>query len=251
VPSQTFTADGTFAVPAGVTALQLECYGAGAFGGRSEDNRVGGSGSGGGAYSKTLAAAVAPGSVLSILVPAGGTASVGDPAPVQVVGPGAVVLCRAAGGDTGLGFAAGGLGGRAADGVGDVRFSGGDGAGQNLAGTAGGGSGGGGGAGPDGDGRPGAQANGEANAAGGDGGGGLAGRGGFDATLTSPNGQDAGGGGGGGRGNFEFVDPGDGGAGRAVVTWAAPPPVFVPGTWARADADGRVRRVDADPGLPP
>jgi hypothetical protein len=247
MPAQTFAADGTFTVPDGVTALQLECYGAGAFGGRSEDNRVGGSGSGGGAYSKTLAAAVTPGSILSVLVPAGGNITVGDPAPVQVVGPGAAVLCRAASGDTGIGLAAGGLGGRASDGIGDVRFSGGDGAEQNLAGTAGGGSGGGGGAGPDGAGQPGATANGEANAAGGGGGGGLAGKGGFDVALTNPNGQTAGGGGGGGRGNFEFVDPGDGGNGTVVVTWA----IFVPGTWARVDADGRVRRVDADPGPPP
>ena len=48
--TQTFTVSGTFTVPAGVTSINVQCWGAGGAGGGSSANNSGGSGGGGGGY---------------------------------------------------------------------------------------------------------------------------------------------------------------------------------------------------------
>ena len=75
--SQTFTVDGTWVCPAGVTALLVECYGAGGGGGAdSGGNAEGaGGGGGGGAYARRNAQAVTPFASHSYAVGVAGTAS--------------------------------------------------------------------------------------------------------------------------------------------------------------------------------
>lgn len=75
------TTPATFAVPAGVTRLSVELYGAGGGGGGGSSNQsnfacfgVGGGGGGGGAYTSTILE-VQPGQTLSIVVGIGGAAA--------------------------------------------------------------------------------------------------------------------------------------------------------------------------------
>ncbi len=67
----------TFTVPAGVTSLTVECWGAGGAGGGSRNNNRGGSGGGGGAYCSSVLT-VTPGQVISYTVGAGGTGTTND-----------------------------------------------------------------------------------------------------------------------------------------------------------------------------
>ena len=68
--TQTYTANGTFTVPAGVTSVQVEAWGGGGAGGGVDgvnwQNRAGGGG-GGGAYVKNTSVVVTPGSAISAL----------------------------------------------------------------------------------------------------------------------------------------------------------------------------------------
>ena len=68
--SQTFSSSGNFTVPAGVTSIRVEAWGAGG-GGAGSTNTKGGSGGGGGAYSTNISS-VAPGQVIPYTVGTGG-----------------------------------------------------------------------------------------------------------------------------------------------------------------------------------
>jgi hypothetical protein len=72
----TYTTDGTFTVPAGVTSITIEVWGAGGAGGSATNVRAGGGG--GGAYSKRTIA-VTPAQTLYIVTGRGATASSGTP----------------------------------------------------------------------------------------------------------------------------------------------------------------------------
>ncbi|MEL1255689.1 T9SS sorting signal type C domain-containing protein [Flavobacterium sp. DGU38] len=73
-PPHTFTTlgNGTFKVPAGVTSLNVECWGAGGAGGGISNLLYGGGGGGGGAYSRAATFGVTPATTLNYKVGAGG-----------------------------------------------------------------------------------------------------------------------------------------------------------------------------------
>ena len=76
--TKTFTASGTYVVPAGITSVIVECWGAGGGGGSSNTmskSRGRGGGGGGGAYSSTTIV-VTPGNSYNIVVGTGGTGGV-------------------------------------------------------------------------------------------------------------------------------------------------------------------------------
>ena len=72
--TETFNASGTFTVPAGVSSITVEAWGAGGAGGGSRIQDVGGSGGGGGAY-VLRTYTVAEGQVINYTVGAGGVGS--------------------------------------------------------------------------------------------------------------------------------------------------------------------------------
>ena len=74
--TQTYTADGTFTVPAGVTTVSVQSWGAGGAGGGNTTTSDGGGGGGGGAYSIAPALAV-PQGTHTVRVGIGGTANAG------------------------------------------------------------------------------------------------------------------------------------------------------------------------------
>jgi hypothetical protein len=69
----TFTSNGTFTVPAGVTEITIECWGAGGGGGSRTSSTGGTGGGGGGAYSR-MKLNVAPGTQYKVVVGTGGGA---------------------------------------------------------------------------------------------------------------------------------------------------------------------------------
>ena len=72
--SQTFTATGSFTVPAGVTSITVECWGAGGGGGgASTTNPCAGGGGGGGSYARSIIS-VTPGNSYTVTVGTAGTA---------------------------------------------------------------------------------------------------------------------------------------------------------------------------------
>lgn len=113
---QEFTASGTFTVPAGVSTLRIEAYGAGGGGGGGSSSAAGGGG-GGAAYNAGVVT-VSPGAVLSVVVGKGGTGgSSGNPGGAgsaggasKILDPGKVVIFSANGGRGG-GGASGSTGG--------------------------------------------------------------------------------------------------------------------------------------------
>jgi len=73
--TQTFTASGSYTVPAGVTSLIIECWGAGGGGStRTSDGTFTGGGGGGGAYARSTIT-VTPGNAYNFIVGTGGAAS--------------------------------------------------------------------------------------------------------------------------------------------------------------------------------
>lgn len=133
----------TWVAPAGVTSVQVETWGAGGNGARRSTNGAGGGG-GGGAYS-LRSLTVVPGNTYYINVGAGGNGSNstvvngGDSwfSATNVVG-GALVLSK--GGNSVGDSPVGGTGGNYADGIGDIRRSGGSGANSSGSNAGGGGS---------------------------------------------------------------------------------------------------------------
>lgn len=72
--TQTFTANGTFTVPAGVTCVTVEAWGGGGKGGtRTMGTFVYSGGGGGGAYAKKTAVTVVPGTAYTVTVGTGST----------------------------------------------------------------------------------------------------------------------------------------------------------------------------------
>lgn len=120
----TFAANGTWTVPAGVTQATVEAWGAG--GGSTTNVGAGG----GGAYSRKLVTGLTPGANIPIVV---GTSAANTDGGDSTFNTSVVV---AKGGKSGANGSAGGL---AADGIGDTKFSGGN--GSNGSGARGGGGG--------------------------------------------------------------------------------------------------------------
>lgn len=73
MPTQNFTASGSFTVPANVTSITVECWGGGGGSGGATLNNSGGSGGAGGSYTRSVIT-VTPNSTFSIQVGAGGLA---------------------------------------------------------------------------------------------------------------------------------------------------------------------------------
>lgn len=211
--TQTFNSSGTFTVPAGVTSIIVEAWGAGGGG----SNRFGAAGGGGGgAYTRGVISNLIPGSTITITVGSGGSAgNSGDQSSVGTI---------IANGGSSTSDRSGGNGGEASVVAGNViaSFSGGNGGdarssrgGPNNEGGGGGGgsatSSGIGGDGGDGSGTGGTGGSGE-----GDGGRGADGDGNPDAASgTAP------GGGGGGRGEGNSTSK-SGASGRVIISWAVP-----------------------------
>lgn len=202
-----FTEDDTWDVPAGVTEIAGECWGAGGGSGSADaafastDGSSGGGGGGG--YSRDEAIAVTPAETLTMQVPTGGAGgsaagqdggSPGDCAILRSMT--ALVLAESGSGSAQVnngGTSNGGAGGLAANGVGTTKFSGGNGANGSTTG-AGNGGGGGGGAGDAGNGNNGSGTTGGTGGSTGGGTGGT-GRSGTDGSGTAGTNFGAGGGG--------------------------------------------------------
>src|SRR5690606_5163207 len=117
-----FTSSGTWTVPAGVTQITVEAWGAGGGGGDRTSNGYAGGG-GGGAYSRS-SIPVIPGQTYSLSIGEGGTSEVDGGN--TIFGSSIVV---AAGGKSGKNNNASGVsGGLDSESVGDICFSGGNGA---------------------------------------------------------------------------------------------------------------------------
>jgi hypothetical protein len=216
--SQTFSANGTWICPTGVTSVTVQCWGGGGGGGGTNNNtgRSGGGG-GGGAFASNNSVAVTAGTTYSIVVGGGGNggtgANDGANGGNSSFGATLVVAAGGSGGDYANGNGAGGPGGTLAASTGAVEFAGGNGA-TGTAGANGGGGGGGAG-----------------TAAGGTNGGGTTagtggatggGNGGAGTAVTNgdgANGSTFGGGGGGSRRNG---DGGNGAAGQVILSWVIP-----------------------------
>lgn len=145
--SSIFTASGSWTAPAGITSVDVAVWGAGGGSGYYS----GGAG-GGGAYSRKNAISVTPGNSYTVTVGAGGNETVGGDSWFSATN---VVLAK--GGGLGVyGFngggppCTGGAGGSAAAGVGDVKYSGGNGGTGDCYGGMGAGGGGGAGSSSDG-----------------------------------------------------------------------------------------------------
>jgi hypothetical protein len=73
---QTFTTSGTFTVPAGVTSIQVECWGGGGGGGGNNSTSDGAGGGGGGGYSRATLSVIS-GNSYTVTVGSGGTGGTG------------------------------------------------------------------------------------------------------------------------------------------------------------------------------
>lgn len=219
--TETFDTPGVYDwdAPAGVTQVTVEVWGAGGGGGDTDGAYWVGSGGGGGGYSKKTAIPVTPLSTYTVYVGSGGTygnssGKGGD----SWFNSTSTVLAK--GGTNGsMAYQTGatpGQGGEAADGVGDIKYSGGDGdEGYWPQEFQGWGGGGGSSAGTGAHGNPATDENGAtAPAGGGDGGDGSYYEG------DGENGDSPGGGGGGARGGLGGAwDGGDGGHGKVILTY--------------------------------
>ena len=201
--SQTFLTSGSFTVPAGVTSISVQAWGAGG-GGHNAFNR----GGGGGAFSATYSVAVVPNTTYSVTVGVGGGAGNDG----QDSSFGSLVIAK--GGKSGIT----GNGGLASESTGVVKFDGGNGGSS----TKNGGAGGGGAAGTLNNGLVGANSsdnNGGNGGIGGANGGGNGGRGGNN-NQDGVNGIVPGGGG--GERAENGGSSGSGGNGQVIVTWTCP-----------------------------
>ena len=138
-----FSISGTWTCPAGVTSIQVECWGGGGAGGGSNLNNGVGGGGGGGGYAQNLIVPVTPGTVYTITVGAGGAGVVAAPGGNGALSSfNSVVIARGGNGGA-LGSAitgiAGGPGGTAHTGT--ITFNGGNGGTSASARTGGGGGG--------------------------------------------------------------------------------------------------------------
>lgn len=208
----------SWTVPAGVSSIKVECWGAGAGGEASVHvaGVIGGYGAGGGAYSRINSLGVVPGHAYTLTVGKGGAGGLtsgqaGNDGGSSSFG---VSTCVAVGGRSST--SAGGQGGQASACTGDVKFSGGN--GGSI--TAQGGGGGGSSAGSSAAGNNGQSGSGSLGGKGGTAptGGGAGGNGGTN-QQGGFNGSAPGGGGGGG-GGLTISEPGGNGAdGQVIITY--------------------------------
>ncbi len=207
----TFTATGTYTVPAGVTAIKVETWGGGGGGATRSTNNANryGGGGGGGAYASSTITVTA-GTGYNVVVGGGGTAGNGGTSSVF----GSNVVVAAGGSGVSTNSRTGGAGGTTAASTGTTKYAGGTGGTGSANGTSGGSSGaGGGGAGSNGAG---------GNASEGTAGIGTAQNGGDGATGVAAgnngtNGNNYGGGGSGGATNSSTDRTGGIGANGLVV----------------------------------
>jgi hypothetical protein len=214
----TTTGSGEFIVPAGVTSITVEVWGAGGKGGRATSNNTRGGGGGGGAYSQSTFS-VSPGQSFNYSVGAGSTSNNNTPPPGGDTWFGSNTTLLAKGGSSvNANNLFGAEGGQASGGFGDVRYSGGNGSNASNSGTVFSG-GGGSSASSLGDGTNSTSNTGaSAPIGGGDGGNGTVGNG-------NSNGQDGdapGGGGGGARRNNQTRNGGNGGNGQIIISYTCP-----------------------------
>lgn len=215
--TQTFTTNGNFIVPAGVTSVTVECWGGGGAGGAASGSfgTTFGGGGAGGSYTKTIVS-VSPGASIPVVVGIGGVGGSGDGGNGGTSTFGSPVLASATGGNGGKSSSNGGGGGTPTSGT----FSGGSGSAGSGSGSGAGG--GGAGSGPLG---TGGDASGTTGGTGGNGGGGngAAGR------TTSGNGNSAttlGGGGGGAFVSLDFSHTGGNGfRGQVIISWTVCPTI--------------------------
>jgi len=226
--SQTFTSSGTFTVPAGVSAITLECWAAGAGGSGS---MIGGAnGGGGGAYSKKNTYSVNPAETYPVTIGAGGSAGTGG-------------MLGGNGGDSkvtdnqmipnNIVFAQGGQGnsgGSSGSGTGDTKKSGGTGGTSASNGGGGGGSSAGTGA----DGNNGSNSSGNNGGAGGTAptGGAAGGAGGNSGSNGTVGANYGGGGGGAGNG----ANGAAGAGGKCLISWPGTDYYWVGGAGNWSDA---------------
>lgn len=133
----------TFYVPAGVTFITVETWGAGGRGSTRITETGRGSGGGGGAYSQSVIA-VTPGEAIAVFV-GSGSASIltGEPSWIARTESPVDAIVLAVGGESGLDDSGGddpGNGGLGVDGIGDITFDGGSGANRGNSRNGGGGS---------------------------------------------------------------------------------------------------------------
>jgi len=203
---QTFSTPGTytFTVPAGVTSITVQAWGAGG-GGSNPDDKAGG----GGAFAGNNSLTVISGGTYTIKVGVGAGAGTGDDGEDSSFG--SIVIAKG-----GKGGANSGTGGLASASIGAIKFNEGDGGSS----TNNGGAGGGGAAGTSGVGAAGAgtnNGNGATGGAGGNIGGGNGGNGGNN-NASGSNGSFPGGGGG-EKGESSSGSSGGGGNGQVIVSW--------------------------------
>lgn len=229
MPTDTYTTTTTWRCPAGVSFVDVECWGGGGAGGWSSgDGKNSGSGGGGGAYSKKLAIPVVPNTVYTVTVGAGGLFQTLGVNPTQGgdswFSTSGTVLAKGGHSNSssdGYGAAAGGASGSC---IGDTVFSGGNGgAGVNGKNSSGGG--GGSSAGTAANGNNGTAGAGMSAQPGGSAvtGGGAGGASGTtdDATAIAVSGSAPGGGGGGGSYGSTPQNSGNGAAGKVSITYTA------------------------------
>lgn len=217
----TFTTSGSFTVPAGITSLKVECWGAGggaAGGGLGGGANSGGYGGGGGAYAVLNNFAATPGNSYAYVVASGGSGG----SPNNLGTNGGITSfngtsCRAFGG-TAATLSSTGKGGAASSSTGDTKFNG----GNSASATGSGGSSGGGSAGPSANGNNGSGNTGTGSKAGGAAvsGGGAGGSSG-SANNNGAAGGTPGGGGGGGGGGASAGNGGAGARGQVRVTYTS------------------------------
>ena len=204
--SQTFTSGGTFTVPAGVTSITVECWGAGG-GGSTRSTTGAGGGGGGGAYASSVIAVTA-GTAYTVTVGSGGAANTaGGSSSFD-----ALVISSGGGGGTNNSTTAG-SGGTAASSTGTITYSGGNGA--NGTTNSGGGGGGAGSTGAGGN-ASGQTAGTGTALSGGDGGTGVSGN------ANGNNGNTYGGGGSGAVSTSGTMTGGSGANGLVKVSWSCP-----------------------------
>jgi len=229
------TGTGSWVCPAGVTSVQVECWGAGGGGGFGRTtNYAAGGGGGGGEYTKSTLAVV-PGTTYYYSVGSGGSggtsagtaATAGNPSCFSSAASCSGILASANGGGGGTGVATntsgakgnGGTGG-IFSGIGSLSYTGGNGAnGVNGNGAAFGGGGGGGGASTTG---IGANASGKTGGIGATVGGGDGGNGAQNSAGSA--GITIGGGGAGGHRNNTNNGGSAGATGQVRLTYTLPPP---------------------------
>ncbi|MFV8322475.1 choice-of-anchor D domain-containing protein [Flavobacterium sp. LS2R12] len=204
--TQTYSTSGTFTVPAGVTSLQVEAWGGGGKGGKKTSGNSAYGGGGGGAYAKKLIT-VTPGTTYTVSVGIGSITQTTTAASDSWFDNNTLILAKG-GNSVSDNSTTGAAGGLSSSCIGDVRFSGGNGANGATNGGGGGSS-----AGTALNGTAATNSNGAiAPSGGGNGSSGSSG----SATIS---GSSPGGGGGGGK---NTDDGAFGGAGKINVTWTCP-----------------------------